>query len=194
MTENNHQLFKTKWYEGAMIWLARYLPFLGFIHKSRLNRWRLENNDFYNSVKKATFAYHMKRGESPNAHYFLTGLRDSVCYLCGRTREQVRWDDLPAECSCAKTYDIGGTILKEEESFEAVKNRAKKIADSSRVENMTGKNLCVLHHTHGIDPSILECVGCKISQQQHDDYLAAYEKHRETGKRGQKNQEIRVKQ
>ena len=66
--------------------------------------------------------------------------------------------------------------------------RAKDIAAETDVAKLTGEELARLHHTHGVDPSMLEAAlmldGRAIPQRLHDDYQRAYSAHRATGGRG----------
>jgi hypothetical protein len=57
------------------------------------------NKQFQNDVKKAWYAYHAGHHVHYNdTHNFDTEYRTSVCMWCGRSREIVRWDNLPPHC------------------------------------------------------------------------------------------------
>jgi len=146
----------------------------------------------WDGVKRATFAYHMNHREA-GAHYFAGSWREAPCRWCGQTREGVRWDwyGKPPTCESRPRWadeSIESVIAREEASFERVLARAKKLATEIDVATLTGKELARLHHTHGIDPSMLEVAlmedGRSFPQRLHDDYQLAYEEHRATGKRG----------
>lgn len=161
-------------------------------------RWPLvrqyfsDNPEQSDGVKRATFAYHMNHRQ-PNAHYFSGSWRDAPCRWCGQTREGVRWDwyGSPPECEARPKWadeSIESVIDREEKLFEKVLDRAKKLASEINVDALTGEELSRLHHTHGVDPSMLEValieVGRSLPERLHDDYQSAYAEHRETGKRG----------
>jgi hypothetical protein len=64
-----------------------------------------------------------------------------------------------------------------------------KRADESIQSVIAREELARLHHTNGIDPSMLECALIKLNkptipEQLHDDYQRVYTEHRATGKRG----------
>ncbi|MDZ4250278.1 MAG: hypothetical protein U0990_09345 [Candidatus Nanopelagicales bacterium] len=51
--------------------------------------------------------------------------------------------------------------------------------------DLTGELLAILHHTHGLDPTIVEgATGVEFPQGIHNEYLAAIARHRNTGKGG----------
>ena len=143
-------------------------------------------------VKRATYAYHMNPRE-PGAHYFAGAMRDAPCRWCGQTREGVRWDwyGKPPTCEARPKWadqSIESVIAREEAQFEKVLERAKKLASEIDVAKLTGEELARMHHTYGVDPSMLEAAlmleGRTLPQSLHDDYQRAYAEHRETGKRG----------
>lgn len=147
----------------------------------------------HGGIARATFAYHRNHREK-NAHYFAGSWREAECRWCGRSREQVRWDDSPPECAARPEWadqSIESVVAREEVLFAKVLERAKVLAVELDISQLTGASLATLHHTHGIDPSMLECALMELGrgslpQNLHDEYQAAYEEHRETGKRGQK--------
>lgn len=152
-------------------------------------------------VRRATYAYHMNHRE-PGAHYFAGSMRYAPCRWCGQTREGVRWDwygKLPTCEARPKWADesIEGVIAREEAQFEKVLEHAKRLASEIDVATLTGEELARLHHTYGVDPSMIEVAlmedGRSLTQQLHDDYQRAYAEHRETGKRGVKRQVLVAK-
>lgn len=143
-------------------------------------------------IARACYAYNKSHGER-GAHYFDGAHREAACRWCGQTREGVRWDwyGAPPECRERPAHmdqPIGSIIAKEEALFERVVALAGRVAASLDVEAVTGEELARLHHTHGVDPSMLEVVlmaeGRSLPQEKHDDYQRAYAKHKETGRRG----------
>lgn len=148
--------------------------------------------DQMDGVKRATFAYHLNHRE-PGAHYFAGAWRDAACRWCGQTREGVRhdWYGSPPRCEArpaSADASIASVVAREEAQFEKVLARAKAIAAETDVAKLTGEELARLHHTHGVDPSMLEAAlmldGRAIPQRLHDDYQRAYSAHRATGGRG----------
>ncbi len=161
------------------------------------------NHETRDNIIRATFAYHLHPREHLKAHCFNSSLPDATCKWCGRTRHEVRWgaevgyEDNPPECikrpaNTEFDVDIHDVILAEEKRFEALLSRAEKLSKEQDLSRLSGAELCKLHHTNGIDPSILESIGVSISQVQHDEYMAEYSKHKATGKAGEKKQEIKI--
>jgi len=147
-------------------------------------------------VWKATYAYHTLPTDK-YAHQFTGPERDAKCTVCGRTRELVRWDDLPPECGDYYEANpvIRDVIRKEEEKYAALLKRCEKIIkkDYSDVSKLTGEILSMLHHTHGADPNVVEGVlEVELPRALHEEYLVAYEKHSQTGKKGFKPKVIKV--
>ncbi len=150
-------------------------------------------------INRAILAYHSDRW-TLGGHLFsgvyipgqLGGGSESVCQWCGRSREQIRWDDLPPKCAGrpkdADMY-VGVVMRREEQLFARVIERASQMAVKIDPTTLTGEELAIIHHTHGIDPSMLEIAlmeaGCgPLPQDLHDAYQVAYDQHRQTGKRG----------
>ena len=143
-------------------------------------------------IERACYAYNKGHGEK-GAHYFAGTHREAACRWCGQTREGVRWDwyGSPPDCQERPAHmdqPIESIIAKEEALFERVVERAEKVAAGLDVETVTGEDLARLHHTHGVDPSMLEVVlmqqGRCLPQEKHDSYQQAYEKHKEKGRKG----------
>ncbi len=152
-----------------------------------------EKPETWNDIRNASFAYQFLPGEHEKAHQFFGQDREAKCLRCNRTREDVRWNwtsDNP-ECQNPLVVDIKSVVFKEEQLFEKLLVKAKIIAENLDYSKLSGEYLCTLHHTHGIDPSMLECALLdlnkqKISENIIDDYMKEYEKHRNTGKLGYK--------
>ena len=67
-----------------------------------------DHSEAKNGVMKAYYAWHDDI-EAPYRHVFVGEERHSECRLCGRSREQVRYDDQPASCAVAeKAADMNG--------------------------------------------------------------------------------------
>lgn len=125
-------------------------------------------------------------GEDAQAHQGLHQFTGSApwakCIYCGITRE------MTTSQKCAKyksPADICAVIKKEEELFEKTLERARKIATTLNMETITGEELAVLHHTHGIDPSMLEVAMVRVFPERlicsYEEY---YKEHKATGRRG----------
>lgn len=168
--------------------------------KQIIEKYFLENPDKKSEVIKAHYAYHRSYAET-KSHYFHGASKDSECRFCGRTRSDVRWDDLVPECLNRPDYmdsSIESVIKKEEILFQKVLDRALKIASEiTDINLITGEDLSVYHHTHGVDPSMLECalltLGKQLPEYLHEEYRIAYQTHSATGKLGEKKIIIKAK-
>jgi hypothetical protein len=156
-----------------------------------VSRYFADHPDELEGVKRATYAYHLSHAE-PQAHYFDGSWREAACRWCGQTREGVRWNwyNRPPICEARpKRADasIQSVIAREEEQFEKVFDRAKRLAATLDLSELTGDELAQLHHTYGVDPSMLEVAlmerGRSLPQYLHDAYQTAYAAHRATGRR-----------
>lgn len=159
-------------------------------------------------VRRATFAYHYDHfSRHPKAHNFpipfhgSTEAREQECLWCRRARWQIRWDEQSPECTArpeSANESIGNIIVREEALFARVRDRARKLAANLDVTAITGAELAHTHHTHGIDPSMLESVLFElgkptIPERAHEDYIIEYAKHRQTGAAGFKAEIITAK-
>lgn len=137
--------------------------------------------DQKDGVLRAFYAYqthHPRHHEG--AHDFSGPWRDCTCRWCGRSREQVRWDDLPPECQHRpELSDIELTIQGEEKKAFALLEKAEKEV-SRLVERMgmSGNTLAILHHTHGYDPETVASI-VSVPRRIMEDYHADMEKERE---------------
>ena len=134
-----------------------------------------------NEVEKAYFAYHTNHiRDNPGAHNFSGPWRDCECQWCGRSREIVRWDELPAQCQKRPELpDIEETIQNEEIKAFALVERAR--ADVPKLVEklgMSGETLAILHHTHGHDPETVDSV-FPVPREIMEEYHSAMEKERE---------------
>jgi len=118
----------------------------------------LNNPAARDEVIKAVFAYHYVHfSEHPAAHNFTNGSRYCACRWCGRTRELVRWDDLPPTCSNRpKSQPIEQTIFDEEaRSFALIKEAGPKVQKAvRRFGSLNAECVKFLWETHGIDKEI----------------------------------------
>lgn len=143
-------------------------------------------------IIRAAYAYHMEPHEL-FSHNFSGQERNATCYLCGQSREGVRWNwyNKSPRCegrSIKERPDICGIISTEEKKFSKTLERADKISASMDVNTVTGEELAVIHHTHGVPLSVLEdalsCEGKKLPFSVVADYEAAYGKFCAQGKNG----------
>ena len=146
-------------------------------------------------VMKAYHAYNVPHFRlDPKAHNFPTALRESACQWCGRTREQVRWDELPPECAKRPPVpEIEDVILGEERKTFALLARAEKEVPKLAAKlGMNGETLAVLHHTHGYDPETVASI-VDVPPQMLADYHAAMETERARSRAAQVKQIITVR-
>ena len=116
-----------------------------------------EHPETKDGVTKAFHAYHVPHFRFHSAaHNFLSSSRTCECFWCGRTRENVRWDDLPAECQkrpSSADIEIPDVLESEEKTAHALFEKAKThVPKLVRKLGMSGATLAILHHTHGYDP------------------------------------------
>ena len=140
-----------------------------------------EHPDAKDEVKKAYFAYHTQHiRDNPGAHNFAGPWRDCECAWCGRSRESVRWDDLPAQCQKRPELpDIADTIRGEEEkAFSLLEKATREVSKIVAKLGMSGNTLAILHHTHGYDPETVDSV-VPVPPHIMADYHATMETERE---------------
>ncbi len=91
--------------------------------------------------------------------------------------------------------DIEGIIKKEEEKYFDLLFKARKIVLSLKPGELTGKKLCELHDTYGIDPTVVEDILDRdLSSSIHDEYLAEREKIKNLSRAAHKKEVIKVVQ
>lgn len=132
-------------------------------------------------VMKAYFAYHTQHiRDHPGAHNFAGPWRDCECHWCGRNRERVRWDDLPAKCQKRPDLpDIADAIQGEEEkAFALLAKATREVPKIVAKLGMSGETLAILHHTHGYDPETVDGV-VPVPSQIMADYHTAMEEERD---------------
>lgn len=123
-------------------------------------------------IEKATFAYHWTQVDHLNGHHWPSGhydhksgrdmpdhIRFEKCHICGRTRHDVRWDDLPAHCSNVGRPTIAEVLHSEEEHFLNMLDRAEhKIPDilAKRFKGeLTAEALFFLQSSVGYPPDVI---------------------------------------
>ena len=154
-----------------------------------------ENPEARDGVMKAYHAYNVPHFRLDlKAHNFPTALRESACQWCGRTREQVRWDELPPECQKRPPVpEIEDVILGEERKAFALLARAEKEVPKLVTKlGMNGETLAVLHHTHGYDPETVASI-VDVPPQMLADYHAAMETERARSRAAQVKEVITVR-
>lgn len=109
-------------------------------------------SDAKDSVMKAFYAYHAPHFRlMSGAHGFTSIQRWSACSFCGRTREQVRHDELAAKCQNYPTIeDIKAVIEREEQRALECLSKAKTIVLKIKGP-LDESKLQWLWETHGID-------------------------------------------
>lgn len=121
-----------------------------------------EHPDARDGVMKAYYAYNVPHFRSdPKSHNFGSSQRESACHWCGRTREQVRWDELPPECAKRPPVpEIEDVILGEERKAFALLARAEKDVPKllAKLGMLNGETMAILHHTYGYDPETVSGV------------------------------------
>jgi hypothetical protein len=131
-----------------------------------------DNPSQRDEVLKAYFAFHVPHFRlDEDSHNFTTGDRESNCLWCGRTREMVRYDDLPGPCQARpEIIPISQSILEEEKkAFKLFDSASKNVPKLISKMGLTGKTLAILHHTHGYDPETVAGI-VEIPSKLMDDY------------------------
>lgn len=150
--------------------------------------------DINAGMEAAQFAYHKDTSDA-SGHDFTDREEDEdyrhrPCKACGRTRFEVRYEG--GDPSCEKAFTIEGVIHKEEQKFIRLLERAPKVMRKHGPDNpkeMTGKDLAVMQHTHGLVPETVEYAIEEMSgepfffsQGVHDEFQAEMDRHREASK------------
>ena len=154
-----------------------------------------ENPEARDGVLKAYHAYGVTHFRcDPKAHNFGSYMRESKCRWCSRSREMVRWDDLPPECQKRPAMmEIADVILDEErKAFDLLNRAVIAIPKLVAQMGMSGDTLAVLHHTHGYDPETVAGV-VDVPPQMLADYHAAMETERARSRSAQVKQIITIR-
>ena len=156
--------------------------------KNIVNQYFVEHPQSKDEVMKAYYAYHIPHYRlNPKSHNFLNGSRYSACVWCHRTREQVRWDDLPPECDSIPDDAhslIEDVILKEEQQYVRLSNRSESIIKKILKERkMSGSTLAFIKQTYGILPEdVCDILDIDYEVSLRKDFEMEEEKHSNLGK------------
>jgi hypothetical protein len=149
-------------------------------------------------VMKAYYAWHgghFRTTDLP-VHNFLSSQRWAKCMWCSRTREEVRWDELPASCDCRpqEIKSIQEVIFEETKKYQLLLDRSEKTTVSYFKHHvMSGKALASLKQTHGINPEdACDIMDVSFTELKMD-YDAENELHSNKGKAAFKPTPIVVK-
>ena len=147
---------------------------------------------------EVTKAYHARivvhRTDHPGAHWFAGFSPGSVCRWCGRTRDLVRYDGLPAECASRPDDlpEVASVLMDEESRAFALYDRARAIVPAMIARHgMSGETLAMLHGTHGIDPETVDSI-CPVPAGMIAGYEAEREKDRARSRAAHKPEVIRM--
>ena len=107
-------------------------------------KWLNAHPECWEGVKKATYAYHTGHPAlMPGSHSFgseipedchknehdISCYKKQRCHWCNRSRIEIRWDELPADCQSRPEgfpYDPSQVMLEEELRYIQLLNRAEK--------------------------------------------------------------------
>lgn len=139
-----------------------------------------EHPEEKDGVLKAWYAFHAPHWRvMPDMplHNFTSSQRWSKCINCGRSREEVRYDELSPRClQHVKPMDIAEVLADEARSFLALLERAKTFVPKFIEKNkLNGETLAILHHTYGCDPETVASV-CNVEIKS---FMADYEQSME---------------
>lgn len=149
-------------------------------------------------VLKAYFAFHVEHFRlEPWSHNFTSGDRHSRCIWCNRSRQDVRYDDLPPTCEhrpATADDPIEKSILEEELLADDLRQRSTaQILKLTQGTAMSGQLLATLHGTYGFDPEIVATVLGNIDEKHITDYHKARELERERSKAAHQTTVITVR-
>lgn len=157
-----------------------------------LKDWFNKNPQYKNDVNKAHYAYFINWPEK-HAHRYngTVGYEDRYnerCYICGRSRFDVRWDDRPGECefySYKNPEEVANILYDEEIKFaHKIKSLENIVPSVIEKKGLSGSTLAFLHHTYGGDIDIVQGIIGEIPLSVIKEYNIEIEKHNETGKQG----------
>ncbi len=155
-----------------------------------------EHPEAVDSIEKAHYAWHAgSYQEELGNHHFSGVLRCSTCAFCGRSREEVRYDDLPGKCQNIpiNAYkDIQLTIHEEELLyFQLLERGETEIPKLVEKHGLSAETLFLLRGTHGYDVEVVSSVlGVDIDKDMVADYEALMDLERETCRKRQKKEII----
>ena len=158
-----------------------------------------EHSEKKDEVLKACYAYDtdLHFSNDPVCHNFPGVLRLSKCVWCGRSRELVRWDDLPYECLKRPNNipEIKDVIKDEELKYFKLLNTAKTNIPKILKKlggNIDGNILSILHNTHGYEPEVVATI-VEVPSDMLNSYEVAKEIEKEKSKSAHKTEIISVK-
>lgn len=195
MVNRIYNWLKTKLRAGRC-WLRRFVtpPELAKPLRFIVTKYFEEHPEAKDGVMKAYYAYRAPHFRlEPKGHNFSNGARESKCSWCGRSRELVRHDDLPAECQKRPEMpDVADVIRGEEEAAHVLIGKAERDANKLVAKmGMSGETLAVLHHTYGHDPETVATV-IDVPPQTLADYHAAMEEEKARSRAAQKKTVVTV--
>jgi hypothetical protein len=144
--------------------------------------------DAKDEVIRAYLAYHTTHfRDHPNAHNFEGPWRNNICKWCGRSRELVRWDDLPVGCQSRPSWindlSIESIIKDEEEKYYNLNKRAVvEVPKLIAKMGLSGDTLSTLHHTYGYCPEIISDI-VDISDEIMEQYNAKMDGERDLSRK-----------
>ena len=168
-----------------------------------VKKYLTNHPDGIDEIARAYYAYHATWMDS-DAHSFTNSSPDSKCIWCGQTREGVRWNWYGLTPKCTRRPNEADTFVgiedvlnNEETRFGKLLTKAEEIAKELDPSALTGEQLAIFHHTHGIDPSMLESALMifdkgKISQELHGAYEIEMQKEVDRSRKAQKKTVISV--
>lgn len=152
------------------------------------------NPEAKDDVMAAYYAYHAGHFRTePFGHNFTSGLRESKCVWCNRSREMVRHDELPPICLNRPDLKDVAEVIRDEEVI-AFGLFAKAEADVKRAvakRGMSGDTLAILYHTHGHDPETVAAI-TEVSPQAMADFYANMEVERARSRASMKRTVVTV--
>lgn len=187
------QFFRSLWRALGLSSLPKSSPDKSL--RQIANEYFDQHPEARDGVMKAYYAFHAGHFRlEAHGHNFLSASRQSKCAWCGRSREQVRYDDLPAQCQNRPDLpEVVDAIQSEEERTFALLTHAEK--DVPRLVakmGMSGDTLAILHHTYGYDPETVASV-INVPQAMLADYHAAMETEKVRSRGAQKRTVVAVK-
>ena len=150
--------------------------------KSKLLEYFESHPEARNQVMKAYYAYHADVTQD-HSHKFEKTV-ESRCAECGRTREEVRWDELPPTCLKWKEPESVSSIIHNEEKkyWKLVSRMEPFVGKFFKDKAVTGEHLAYLHQTHGFPAEdVCEIMGVKFESVRAD-YEASEASHADIGK------------
>jgi len=170
------------------------------------NKYFAEHPEEKDGVLKAWYAWlspEWWHKRTMPLHNFPSSERNSCCVFCGRSREEVRYDELSPRClsspvgkilSKPEIKPIKETLREEEIGFNTLIEKGKQFIPKFIEKNkLNGRTLAILHHTHGYEPETVATVcGFEITPHMVD-YEVAMNEERSRSRAKQKKEIIVAK-